>query len=154
MLIRRLEAVVPQVLFRVLAQTGVPFGGARSSRMWCHVAGSWTPQPMTIKTIHSFETSGKDKPSNTASTFQHTRFLILNSVFVEASNTALTITSTHLRSARTCGRRLAYGPDDWGFRVRMLAGFPSLNSVEIGSEAQPAFLSSTYLGWPGRKTDQ
>ena len=97
---------------------------------------------------------GKDEPSNTAPTFHHTRFLILNGIFVEASDTAQTVALTRLSSARTCRPRLAYGPDDWEFRVRMLAGFPFLSSVEIGSEAHPAFLSSTYLSWPGRKTDQ
>jgi hypothetical protein len=34
----------------------------------------------------------------------------------------------------------------------MLAGFPFFSSVEIGSEAHPTFLSSTYLSWPGRKS--
>lgn len=62
MLIRRLEAVVPQVLFRVLAQTGVL---VEPGLLGCDAMslGVGTLQPITIKTIHSFETSGKTNPA-------------------------------------------------------------------------------------------
>jgi hypothetical protein len=126
MLIRRLEAVVPQVLFRVLAQTGVPCGGARSSRMWCH--GRWVLDSSTHDDKDStfVRNVGKDQPSNMAPTFQHSRFLIRNSNVVEVANTALTVTSTRLGSARTCLRPQTcrwMGRTTGGLRVRMLAGF-------------------------------